>query len=283
MPWSADVASVVGAAGVDALAIATNTGTHAELIVAAARSGLPVFCEKPVSLDRPSTVDTLAAVRSAGTLLQVGFHRRFDPDWVAATERIAAGELGDVYLFRTSLRDKLSPDPAFLGGSGGFFVDITIHDLDTARWMVGEVVEVTAHGAALSDPGFAAIGDLDTALVTLRFAAGALGSSTTAGPPATATSARPRWSAGRRRCGSTTRTAGTTSGGRRAGPRGIWSRTSSSATRRRTRRSWRGSPARSWTGRRRGSPVPTRSPRTTWRGRRSGPGGPAGPCPSPRS
>jgi predicted dehydrogenase len=106
---------------------------------------------------------------------QVGFHRRFDPDWAAAANRIRAGELGEVYLFRTSLRDMTPPDPAFLAGAGGFFVDVTIHDLDTARWMVGEIVAVTAHGAALSDPGFADIGDIDTAVVVLRFASGALG------------------------------------------------------------------------------------------------------------
>jgi inositol 2-dehydrogenase len=160
---------------VDAVAIATPTGTHAELITAAAAAGRAVFCEKPVSLDRPATVAALAAVEKAGVPLQVGFHRRFDPDWAAATARIRAGELGEVYLFRTSLRDMRSPDPAFLASSGGFFVDVTIHDLDTARWMVGEVVEVTATGAALSDPRFAELGDIDTALVTLRFAGGALG------------------------------------------------------------------------------------------------------------
>jgi myo-inositol 2-dehydrogenase/D-chiro-inositol 1-dehydrogenase len=120
-------------------------------------------------------VDTLAAVAAAGVPCQVGFHRRFDPDWAAATERIRAGELGEVYLFRTSLRDMRAPDPAFLASSGGFFVDVSIHDLDTARWMVGEVVEVYATGAALSDPRFAEVGDIDTALGTLRFASGALG------------------------------------------------------------------------------------------------------------
>ena len=114
------------------------------------------------------------AAERAGIVFQVGFHRRFDPDWVAANERIQAGELGEVTLFRTSLRDMNPPDPAYLTGSGGFFVDVTVHDLDVARWMVGEVVEVTAHGAA-SDPAFAAIGDIDTAVVVLRFAGGALG------------------------------------------------------------------------------------------------------------
>ena len=160
---------------VDAVAVATPTGTHAELVTRAARAGRAVFCEKPVSLDRAATVSTLDAVRAAGVPLQVGFHRRFDPDWVAATERIRAGELGRVYLFRTSLRDMRSPRPDFLAGSGGFFVDVTIHDLDVARWMVGEIVQVGAHGAALSDPGFADLGDIDTALVTLRFESGALG------------------------------------------------------------------------------------------------------------
>lgn len=162
-------------AEVDAVAVATPTGTHAELVTRAARAGRPVFCEKPISLDRAATVATLAAVEAAGVPLQVGFHRRFDPDWVAAARRIHAGELGRVYLFRTSLRDMRSPRPEFLAGSGGFFVDVTIHDLDVARWLVGEVVEVTAHGAALSDPGFAELGDIDTAVVTLRFASGALG------------------------------------------------------------------------------------------------------------
>lgn len=162
-------------AEVDAVAIATPTGTHAELVTRAAAAGRAVFCEKPVSLDRPATVDTLAAVEKAGIPFQVGFHRRFDPDWAAATARIRAGELGRVALFRTSLRDMRAPDPAFLASSGGFFVDVTIHDLDTARWMVGEIVEVTAFGAALSDPRFAERGDIDTALVALRFASGALG------------------------------------------------------------------------------------------------------------
>jgi myo-inositol 2-dehydrogenase / D-chiro-inositol 1-dehydrogenase len=158
----------------EAVAIATPTGSHAELTVTAARAGRPVFCEKPLSLDRQATVATIEAVEAAGMPLQVGFHRRFDPDWAAAAARIAAGELGEVTLFRTSLRDMTPPDPNFLSGSGGFFVDVTVHDLDVARWLVGEVVEVTAHGTA-SDPAFAALGDIDTAVCVLRFANGALG------------------------------------------------------------------------------------------------------------
>lgn len=158
----------------DAVAIATSTGSHAALTVAAARAGRPVFCEKPLSLDRAETVAAIEAVEAADVALQVGFHRRFDPDWAGAAARIHAGELGEVTFFRTSLRDMTPPDPSFLAGSGGFFVDVTVHDLDVARWLVGEVVEVTAHGAA-NDPAFAALGDIDTAVVVLRFASGALG------------------------------------------------------------------------------------------------------------
>lgn len=160
---------------IDAIAIATPTTSHAELSVRAGRAGKHVFCEKPVSLDREETVEAIAALQQAGVKLQVGFHRRFDPDWVAAMARMRRGELGEVYLFRTSLRDMKPPKVEFLQGSGGFFVDVTIHDLDVARWMVGEVVEVSAYGTALSDPGFAEIGDIDTAVVVLRFANGALG------------------------------------------------------------------------------------------------------------
>jgi predicted dehydrogenase len=175
VPWVKSYEDILTDQTVGAVAIATPTGTHAELSVRAARAGKHVFCEKPISLDRRATVETIEAVQAAGVTFQVGFHRRFDPDWAAAVDRMRAGELGDVYLFRTSLRDMAPPKVEFLARSGGFFVDVTIHDLDTARWMVGEVVEVSAHGSALSGPGFAGIGDVDTAVVVVRFENGALG------------------------------------------------------------------------------------------------------------
>lgn len=172
VPWASSFAELLDRC--EAVAIATPTATHAALTVEAAAAGRPVFCEKPLSLDRAAAVAALEACDQAGVALQVGFHRRFDPDWVAAAERIAAGELGEVQLLRTSLRDMDPPDPAFLAHSGGFFADVTVHDLDVARWLVGDVVSVTAHGAA-ADPAFAAHDDIDTAVVVLRFANGALG------------------------------------------------------------------------------------------------------------
>ncbi|WP_281690480.1 Gfo/Idh/MocA family oxidoreductase [Pseudonocardia thermophila] len=172
VPWAASFAELLDRC--DAVAIATPTAAHAELTVQAAESGKPVFCEKPLSLVRESAVAAVEACAAAGVALQVGFHRRFDPDWVAAAARIHAGELGQVQLFRTSLRDMDPPDPAFLAGSGGFFADMTVHDLDAARWLCGEVASVTAHGAAI-DPAFAEYDDIDTAVVVLRFVSGALG------------------------------------------------------------------------------------------------------------
>jgi inositol 2-dehydrogenase len=175
VPWTAHLDEVLADGDVQAVAVATPTATHADLAVRAARAGKHVFCEKPIALDRPSTVQAVDAVRETGVKFQVGFHRRFDPDWADATRRIHAGELGAPYLFRTSLRDMKPPPVAFLAGSGGFFVDVTIHDLDTARWMVGEIVEVASYGTAVADPAIRDIGDIDTALVVLRFEDGALG------------------------------------------------------------------------------------------------------------
>jgi myo-inositol 2-dehydrogenase / D-chiro-inositol 1-dehydrogenase len=173
--WSTDYADLLDDSEIEAVVVASPTPLHAEMTEAAAEAGKHVFCEKPISLDPKRTYEVIEAVRSASVKMQVGFHRRFDPDYRAAKEKISAGEIGDVYLFRTSLRDMRSPSPEFLKGSGGFFADVTLHDFDTARWMIGEVEEVTAFGAALSDPAFEEVGDIDNAVVTLRFASGTLG------------------------------------------------------------------------------------------------------------
>ena len=172
VPWVASYAELLDAT--DAVAIVTPSATHADLVVEAAQAGRPVFCEKPLSLDRDASLRAIAATEQAGVTLQVGFHRRFDPDWAAVAARIHAGELGEVTLLRSSLRDMDPPNPAYLASSGGFFADVTVHDLDMCRWLAGEVVEVSAHGAA-ADPAFAAVGELDTAVVVVRFASGALG------------------------------------------------------------------------------------------------------------
>ncbi len=173
--WSTSYDDLLDDPEIEAVIVASPTPLHAEMAEAAAAAGKHVFCEKPISLDLGRTYEVIEAVRSAGVKMQVGFHRRFDPDYRAAKQRIAAGEAGEVYIFRTSLRDMRSPGFDYIRGSGGFFADVTLHDFDTARWMIGEIEEVTAFGAVLSDPGFEEVGDIDNAIVNLRFATGALG------------------------------------------------------------------------------------------------------------
>jgi len=173
--WSTVYDDLLDDADLEGIVVATPTPLHVEMVERAAAAGKHVFCEKPISLDLSSTLAAIDTAREAGISLQVGFQRRFDPDWAAAAARIKAGELGEVYFFHTRLRDKQPPPMDYIRDSGGFFVDVTIHDLDTARWLVGEIEEVTAFGAALSDPGFAEVGDVDNAVVVLRFASGALG------------------------------------------------------------------------------------------------------------
>jgi inositol 2-dehydrogenase len=173
--WSTRFDDLLQDSALEGVVVVSPTPLHAEMVESAAAAGKHVFCEKPIALELEPTVRAVQAAAAAGVKLQVGFHRRFDPDWSAAAERIRTGDLGEVYLFRTSLRDKRPPGMDYIASSGGFFVDVTVHDLDTARWMVGEIVEVTAVGAALSDPAFAELGDIDHSVVTLRFANGALG------------------------------------------------------------------------------------------------------------
>jgi myo-inositol 2-dehydrogenase/D-chiro-inositol 1-dehydrogenase len=175
VPWSTTYDDLLNDSSIEAVVIASPTPYHAPMIEQAAAAGKQIFCEKPVSLEREPAERAIAAARAAGVKLQIGFHRRFDPDWAAATSRIKAGEIGDVYLFRTSLRDMRPPSLDYIKTSGGFFLDVTVHDFDTARWMIGEIDEVSAFGAALSDPAFATVGDIDNAVVVLRFASGALG------------------------------------------------------------------------------------------------------------
>ena len=155
-------------AEVDAVAICSSTETHTDLIVAEARAGKAIFCEKPISLDLAEVDRALAAVHDAGVPFQIGFNRRFDPAHAAVRDAVAGGDVGDPHLVRISSRDPEPPPMAYVRVSGGIFLDMTIHDFDMARFVTGsEVVEVFARGAVQIDPGFADVGDVDTALVTL--------------------------------------------------------------------------------------------------------------------
>jgi myo-inositol 2-dehydrogenase/D-chiro-inositol 1-dehydrogenase len=170
-----DPLEAIGAPGVDAVVIVTPTSTHAELIEAAVTAGKAVWSEKPIALDLAETARVVEVVKRSGQPLQLGFMRRFDPGYAAAKARIEAGELGRIEQFRALSRDTYPPPVEFLHHAGGIFLDMAVHDLDLARFLVGEVEEVTAWAAVLAEPRFAEADDFDTALAVLRFENGAMG------------------------------------------------------------------------------------------------------------
>lgn len=173
---AADYRALLDDPAIDAVVVCSATPTHAPIIAAAAAAGKHIFCEKPIALDLAAIDDALAAVARAGVKLQIGFNRRFDASYRRAREAVARGEIGRPELLRITSRDPAPPPADYVRASGGLFLDMTIHDFDMARFLLGdEVVEVYAVGDALVDPAIGAAGDLDTAIVTLRFAGGALG------------------------------------------------------------------------------------------------------------
>ncbi|MFD8151233.1 Gfo/Idh/MocA family oxidoreductase [Streptomyces sp. NPDC059720] len=156
--------------GVDAVVITTATSAHAELIGRAARSGLPVFCEKPIALDLPGSLSAIAEVEAAGTVLQMGFQRRFDAGYTGARETVRSGRLGRLHTVRALTSDQEPPAAAWLPLSGGLYRDTLIHDFDVLRWVTGrEVVDVYAAGSDAGPAMFREAGDVDTgaALLTL--------------------------------------------------------------------------------------------------------------------
>jgi myo-inositol 2-dehydrogenase/D-chiro-inositol 1-dehydrogenase len=170
-----DVEELLTASDVDAVAICTSTDTHADLIVAAAEAGKAIFCEKPVSLDLATVDRALAAVDAAGVPFQIGFNRRFDPAHAAVAAAVAEGEVGTPQLARITSRDPAPPPLDYIRTSGGIFLDMTIHDFDMARFVVGsEVVEVYARGGVRVDDEIGEAGDVDTAVVVLEHENGCL-------------------------------------------------------------------------------------------------------------
>ncbi|MBF8285399.1 MAG: myo-inositol 2-dehydrogenase [Anaerolineales bacterium] len=159
-----------------AVAICSATDTHARLIVEAAQAGKHIFCEKPIDYDLQKIDAALAAAERAGVKLMIGFNRRFDPNFRKVRELVGEGKVGNVHLLRITSRDPAPPPVEYVRVSGGMFLDMTIHDFDMACYLTGsEVVEVFAAGGVLIDPAIGAAGDIDTALVTLKFANGAMG------------------------------------------------------------------------------------------------------------
>ncbi|MBO8200220.1 Gfo/Idh/MocA family oxidoreductase [Streptomyces smyrnaeus] len=160
---------------IHAVVIASATASHAELIRAAARRGLPTFCEKPIALDLAGTREALAEVEAAGTLLQIGFMRRFDAGYTAAREAVRAGRLGRLHTVRALTSDPAPPPAEYLPHSGGLYRDCLVHDFDAIRWVTGrEVVSVYATGSDAGGAMFRDAGDVDTAAALLTLDDGTL-------------------------------------------------------------------------------------------------------------
>jgi myo-inositol 2-dehydrogenase / D-chiro-inositol 1-dehydrogenase len=171
-----DAESLLARDDVEAVLVTTPPDTHVEVIVAAAEAGKHVFCEKPLAHDVAEARRALEACEGADVLLQIGYNRRFDPSFRAVGERVHAGEIGTPWLVRISSRDPEPPPAAYLPLSGGLFLDTTSHDFDLARYVLGsEITHVAVLAASLVDPNAAELGDVDTAVLSLRFANGAFG------------------------------------------------------------------------------------------------------------
>jgi len=172
---SADYGEVLMDSAVDAVAICSPTALHARHIIEAAQAGKHIFCEKPIAYDLKQIDQALAEVEKAGVKLQIGFNRRFDPNFRRARDLIAAGKIGTPQILRITSRDPHPPSLEFVRQSGGLFFDMTIHDFDMAQFLCGEVEEVYAAGSVLVDPGIGEAGDIDTAVTCLKFTSGTLG------------------------------------------------------------------------------------------------------------
>ena len=161
--------------GVNAVIIASSTDTHADLIIAAAKAGKAIFCEKPIDLSLQRVDECLAVVKQTGVQMLVGFNRRFDPSFSALRARIDQGAVGKVEQVIITSRDPGLPPISYLKVSGGQFRDMTIHDFDMARWLLGEEpVEVFAYGSCLVDSAVGEIGDTDSVMVMMKTGSGRL-------------------------------------------------------------------------------------------------------------
>ena len=163
---------------IDAVVVVTPTATHAEVIKAAAAAGKHIFSEKPLAQSLAMCDAAIAAVSSAGVKLQLGFMRRFDPAYVMAKKKIEEGVIGTPVMFRSTSRDpkRTSLDFARRENSGGLIMDMGVHDFDLARWLMGsEVVRVHTEGGCLVYPELNDVGDIDNAMINLKFANNTIG------------------------------------------------------------------------------------------------------------
>jgi myo-inositol 2-dehydrogenase/D-chiro-inositol 1-dehydrogenase len=171
-----DYRTILDSPDIDAVLICSGTDTHSRIIEDAAEAGKHIFCEKPIDYNLSRIDKALQKVDRAGVKLQIGFQRRYDPNFIKVRTLLREGTLGKLYILRITSRDPEPPPISYIKVSGGLFLDMMIHDFDMARYLVGsEVEEIYTAAGAMVDPEIGKAGDVDTAVVTLKFRNGIIG------------------------------------------------------------------------------------------------------------
>lgn len=172
---SDDLDAVLADPGVDAVVIATPTNTHVDYIIAAARAGKPIYCEKPLDQSLERVDHCLAALKDTPVPFMLGFNRRFDPDNSALRQAVLNGEIGQLNMLMSTSREPSPPPIEYVRASGGYFVDATIHDIDLMCWIAGErPAEVFSHGSCMFDTAIGAEGDFDLTMTQMKMPSGAI-------------------------------------------------------------------------------------------------------------
>ncbi|MGI8897531.1 MAG: inositol 2-dehydrogenase [Pyrinomonadaceae bacterium] len=168
---------LIADAEVEGVVVVSPTSTHKEIVLEAAKHGKAIFCEKPLSISLDTAHEMLRVIEQTGVFFQMGFMRRFDKGYVGAKRKLEDGVIGTPVVFKSSSRDPYRPSLEYLdpAHSGGLFIDCGIHDLDLARWYMGEIASVYSIGGTLAYPEMKEIGDIDNAITSLYFTSGALG------------------------------------------------------------------------------------------------------------
>lgn len=172
----ADYKKILTDSEIEAVIICSSTNTHSPITIEAAAAGKHIFCEKPIDYDVKRIHQALDAVKQAGVKFQVGFNRRFDHNFRKVKELIESGAIGELQIVKVISRDPAPPSAEYVKVSGGMFLDMTIHDFDMVRYLSGsEVTEVYTNASVLVDKAIGEAGDVDTALISLKFKNGAIG------------------------------------------------------------------------------------------------------------
>lgn len=170
-----DYMEIINDPEIDAVLICSSTDTHSPISIQAIKAGKHVFCEKPIDHDINKIKEVIAALEGTGLKYQVGFNRRFDHNFEAVQQAVAAGKIGKPQIIKITSRDPEPPSPAYVKVSGGMFLDMTIHDFDMVRFLAGcDATEVYVQGGCLVDPAIGEAGDVDTAVITLQMENGAI-------------------------------------------------------------------------------------------------------------